>query len=141
MHIAQIHSLVNSLEQSVRKSASNGNSSEHANLRNCVEMMVQMFAPVMPHLAEECWKQLGNKEMIATVPWPEADLLLIVETDITLPVQINGKKRGELTISANADNDAVSEAVLLLDFVQSALSGKTPKKLIVVPKRIVNVVV
>ena len=114
---------------------------EKANLLTCVRMVIQMFAPMMPHLAEECWKRLGSEEMVAVTLWPEADASLIVETTITLPVQINGKKRGEVTIDADADNDTVSEAVLALDFVQSALSGKTPKKLIVVPKRIVNVVV
>lgn len=139
--IAQIHSLTNSQEQVMRKIANSGSSSDHENLHQCVSVLIQMFAPMMPHLAEECWQKLGNDNMIATVPWPVADPLLIVETDITLPVQINGKKRGELTISADADNDEINAAILTLDFVQSALSGKAPKKVIVVPKRIVNVVV
>ncbi len=137
--IAQVHSIVNTLEQHLRKISDK--TSDKSNLLQCVKIVIQMFAPMMPHLAEECWQKLDNDHMVATALWPEADQTLIVENDITLPVQINGKKRGELTISINADNDAVSEAVLALDFVQSALSGKTPKKLIVVPKRIVNVVV
>ena len=139
--IAQIHSLVNVLEQSHRKITEKTSEPEKANALICVEMVIQMFAPMMPHLAEECWKGLGNTEMIASTSWPEADASLIVSSDITLPVQINGKKRGEITISVNADNNTVSQAVLALDFVQSALSGKPPKKLIVIPKRIVNVVV
>lgn len=141
--IAQIHSLVNILEQNLRKIATSGSDSdsEKANLLFCVEKAIQMFTPMMPHLAEECWKTLGNKEMAAVTPWPEADVELIKETDITLPIQINGKKRGEITIAVNADKDTVSNAVLALDFVQSTLSGRTPKKVIVVPGRIVNVVV
>ncbi len=139
--IAQIHSLINVLEQRLRKTTDRTTNPEKENLFLCVKMTIQMFAPMMPHLAEECWKQLGNKEMVAVTSWPEADESLIIETSITMPVQINGKKRGKITIDADTDNDTVSEAVLALDFVQSALSGKTPKKLIVVPKRIVNVVV
>ena len=139
--IAQIHSLINVLEQGLRKTTEKTTNPEKANLLLCIKMAIQMFAPMMPHLAEECWKRLGNEEMVAVTLWPEADESLIVETSITMPVQINGKKRGEITIDADADNDSVSNAVLALDFVQSALSGKTPKKLIVVPKRIVNVVV
>ena len=139
--IAQIHSLVNILEQGLRKTSDKTSDPEKANLLSCVKIAIQMFAPMMPHLAEECWKRLGNKEMVAVASWPETDVSLIIETTITMPVQINGKKRGEITIDADADNDTVSEAVLATDFVQSVLSGKTPKKLIVVPKRIVNVVV
>ncbi len=139
--IAQIHSLINVLEQNLRKITDKTSEPEKANLLICVETAIQMFTPMMPHLAEECWKKLGNDEMVAVTTWPEADTSLIIELEMTLPVQINGKKRGEITISADADNDTVGEAVLVLDFVQSALSGKTPKKLIVVPKRIINVVV
>lgn len=139
--IAQIHSLMNILEQGLRKTNTESSELDKANLLSCVKIAVQMFAPMMPHLAEECWKRLGNEEMVAEILWPEADASLVVETAVTLPVQINGKKRGEITIDADADNNTVGDAVLALDFVQSALSGKTPKKLIVVPKRIVNVVV
>ena len=139
--IAQIHSLINVLEQRSRKTTDKTSDPEKANLLTCIEMAIQMFAPMMPHLAEECWRMLGNNEMVTVTSWPEADAGLIIETNITLPVQINGKKRGEIIINADADADTVSKAVITLDFVQSALSGKTPKKLIVVPKRIVNVVV
>ncbi len=139
--IAQVHSLVNALEQQNRKLDESSNDPEKAAFLQCVKLAIQMFAPMMPHFAEECWKKLGQETMVSAMPWPEADGALIAESSITLPVQINGKKRGEVTISADADNKAVEAAVLALDFVENALSGKTPKKLIVVPKRIVNVVV
>jgi leucyl-tRNA synthetase len=139
--IAQIHTLVNALEQAQRQIKDNSSNREKAIFLQCVKMCVQMFAPFMPHLAEECWKSLAGEGMVTAQAWPEADLQLIAETSITLPVQINGKKRGEVTISVDADNAAIEAAVLALEFVESALSGKKLRKLIIVPKRIVNVVV
>jgi leucyl-tRNA synthetase len=99
-----------------------------------------MIAPMMPHLAEECWAALGGQGLVAEQPWPTFDPALIVENEITYPVQLNGKKRGDLTIARDADQAAIEQAVLALDFVQKALEGKTPRKVIVVPQRIVNVV-
>ena len=96
---------------------------------------------MMPHLAEECWTALGHQSMIAEAAWPKADRSLIVENDIVLPIQINGKKRDELTISRQADNATIERAVLALDSVKTALEGKAPKKIVIVPQRIVNVVV
>ena len=79
--------------------------------------------------------------MVATTPWPDHDPALVIDDQIVMPVQINGKKRGDLTIDRDADQSAVEQAVLSLDFVQSALGGNPPRKLIVVPRRIVNVVI
>ena len=76
----------------------------------------------------------------ATAPWPKFDAAMIVENEIVMPVQINGKKRGDLTIARDADQATIQQAVLELDFVKAALEGGTPKKIIVVPQRIVNVV-
>jgi len=99
-----------------------------------------MIAPMMPHLAEECYSLLGAEEMVAQVSWPKYDDGLTIDEDIVLPVQINGKKRGDLTIDREADNATIEQAVRALDFIQAALDGKTPKKIIIVPKRIINVV-
>ena len=95
----------------------------------------------MPHLAEECWAALGHEGLVSTRPWPEIEEALLVEESITLPVQINGKKRSELTIAINASQAEVEAATLALDAVRRALAGQAPKKVVVVPKRIVNVVV
>jgi leucyl-tRNA synthetase len=100
-----------------------------------------MMAPMMPHLAEECWATLGRNGLVAMRPWPTVDRALLVEDTITLPVQINGKKRDELTIAADASQAEVEKATLALDAVRKALDGQVPKKIVVVPKRIVNVVV
>ena len=73
--------------------------------------------------------------------WPQADSAMLSEDEITLPIQINGKKRGELTVAADADKDTIEKAVLASEPVIKALDGKAPRKVIVVPKRIVNVVI
>src|SRR5205807_10533876 len=102
---------------------------------------IQLFAPMMPHLAEECWAALGHQTLIAEAAWPKVEEALLVEDMITLPVQVNGKKRAEATVARTATNAEIEQAVLELDGVQRALEGKPPKKVIVVPQRIVNVVV
>jgi leucyl-tRNA synthetase len=110
-------------------------------MREAVNVLVQLFAPMMPHLAEECWAALGHKGLVAEAAWPKAERELLIENTVTLPVQVNGKKRADVTVPREATNAEIEAAVLALDAVQKALEGKTPKKVIVVPKRIVNVVV
>ena len=110
-------------------------------MREAADYLTQIIAPMMPHLAEECWSALGHAHMVAEMAWPKADHALIVENDITIPIQINGKKRGEITISREADNKTVEAAVLALEAIQLALEGKPVKKVVVVPQRIVNVVI
>ncbi len=109
-------------------------------MREAADVMVQLFNPMMPHLAEECWSALGHKGLVAQAPWPQVERDLLIETTITLPVQINGKKRADITVARDAKNADVEAAVLALDAVTTALGGKPPKKVIVVPGRIVNVV-
>ena len=109
--------------------------------QEAADVMVQLFNPMMPHLAEECWAALGHKDLVAQAPWPQVERDLLIETTITLPVQINGKKRADVTVARDAKNADVEAAVLALDAVIAALAGKTPKKVIVVPGRIVNIVV
>lgn len=110
-------------------------------LRNGVEILIAVIAPMMPHLAEECWKAIGGDGLVARSAWPAYGEALVAENEVTLPVQINGKKRADLTIARDADQMTVESAVLALEAVQAALGGKSPKKIIVVPQRIVNVVV
>jgi leucyl-tRNA synthetase len=139
--IARIYELVNTLASPLTQVASgNADKELKAAARNAAEILVQLIAPMTPHLAEECWTILGNEGLVAETAWPSYDDALVAENEVTLPVQINGKKRAELTISRDADQTAVSEAVLTLDAVKTALGGQTPKKVIVVPGRIVNIV-
>jgi leucyl-tRNA synthetase len=96
---------------------------------------------MMPHLAEECWEALGHKTFVAQSPWPVADRSLIVSADVTYVVQVNGKKRGELLIERAAGAEQVERGALALDAVVRALNNKLPRRVIIVPHRIVNVVV
>jgi len=105
------------------------------------DMLVHGFAPMMPHLAEACWEVLGHHTLVARSPWPAADRSLIVATHMTLPVQVNGRKRADLTIERDADGKTVEAAALALDAVRRAMDNRPPKKVIIVPQRIVNVVV
>ncbi|WP_417677917.1 leucine--tRNA ligase [Roseibium sp.] len=109
-------------------------------VREAGEYLTQMMAPMMPHLAEECWTALGQEGLISETAWPVVDESLLVDDTVTLPIQINGKKRGEITVQRDASKEAVEAATLQLDFVQRVLEGRAPRKIIVVPQRIVNVV-
>lgn len=108
--------------------------------KDAVQILLTMVAPMMPHLAEEIWAKLGNATMIAVKPWPQFDASLVADDEVTMPVQINGKRRGEISVAKSLDAAAIEEMVLALDFVQNQLQGNAPKKIIVVPNRIVNIV-
>ena len=103
-------------------------------------ILVQLFAPMMPHLAEECWTVLGQSGLVSEADWPKIERDLLVEDTVTLVVQVNGKKRGEVTVARDAQNPEIEAAVLGLDAVKQALGGKAVRKVIIVPMRIVNVV-
>ncbi|MGA9491396.1 MAG: leucine--tRNA ligase, partial [Mycobacterium sp.] len=109
--------------------------------RAAVEPLVLMVAPVAPHLAEELWQRLGNATSLAHGPFPVADPAYLVEETVEYPVQVNGKVRGRITVPADADADAVEAAALADEKVQTSLAGVTPKKVIVVAGRLVNLVV
>jgi leucyl-tRNA synthetase len=109
-------------------------------LHEAAEILVQMVAPMMPHLAEECWRVLGRDGLVAQAAWPALDPDMLVDDEITLPVQVNGKKRADVTVPREADAASVEKAVLALDAVQKAMEGRPLRKIIVVPQRIVNVV-
>jgi leucyl-tRNA synthetase len=142
--VAKIYELVNAVaaalaELSQPRPAGIDNSLGWAT-REALELLVQMMAPMMPHLAEESWAALGREDLVSSRSWPEVDRSLLMENVVTLPVQVNGKKRGELTIPIDASQADVERATLALDAVRRALAGNQPKKIVVVPKRIVNVV-
>jgi leucyl-tRNA synthetase len=133
--VAFIYTLLNELEAGLKAGAS------RVGMVKATSMMVQMIAPMMPHLAEECWTVLGRDGMVAAADWPVLDASLLVASEITLPVQVNGKKRADVTVAASATPAAVEAAVRALEAVARACEGKPIRKVIVVPGRIVNVVV
>ena len=109
--------------------------------RRAVRVLAQLMSPMTPHLAEEVWSMLGGEGLVAAAAWPTADPALLVDETVTLPIQINGKRRSEIVVARDADRAAIEEIALADDAVRKALAGAPPKKLIVVPGRIVNVVV
>ena len=109
--------------------------------RAAVEPLVLMVAPLAPHLAEELWRRLGHATLLAHGPFPVADEAYLAVDAVELPVQVNGKVRGHVTVAADADADAIESAALADEKVQAFLSGATPKKVIVVAGRLVNLVI
>ncbi len=108
--------------------------------RAAVEPLVLMVAPLAPHLAEELWRRLGHDTSLAHGPFPQADPAYLVEDTVEYPVQVNGKVRGRITVAADADADALESAALAEEKVAAFLAGATPKKIIVVAGRLVNIV-
>ncbi|KQT42900.1 leucine--tRNA ligase [Aureimonas sp. Leaf454] len=139
--VARLYELVNTLSAAFGEADLESDAAQREAAREALSYLVRLVAPMMPHLAEECWAALGQEGLCAAASWPAADPALLVVDEITLPVQVNGKKRGDLTVSAKAVQADVEAAVMALDFVASALEGRTPKRIVVVPGRIVNVVV
>ncbi|KAA0114177.1 leucine--tRNA ligase [Mycolicibacterium sp. P9-22] len=114
---------------------------EGVSARAAIEPLVLMVAPLAPHLAEELWRRLGHEGSLAHGPFPAVDERYLVDDTVELPVQVNGKVRGKITVAADADKAALEAAALADEKVQAFLAGATPKKVIVVPGRLVNFVV
>lgn len=110
-------------------------------LREALETLALLLSPLAPHLAAEIWSELGRKEELALFPWPEYEADLVVDDEVTFAVQVNGKLRGELLISAEASSEEVQEAARQLPRVAAHMEGKTLRKAVVVPRRLVNFVV
>ena len=109
--------------------------------RAALEPLVLMVAPLAPHLAEELWRRLGHDASLAHGPFPVADERYLVTDTVEYPVQVNGKVRGHVTVAADAGQDVVQAAALADEKVQAFLAGANPRKVIVVPGRLVNLVV
>jgi leucyl-tRNA synthetase len=109
-------------------------------LREAYEIIVRCMNPMMPHLAEELWAQLGHDEMLVRTPWPVAQQALLAEDSVTVAVQVNGKVRATITLPKDADQKTAQDIALAEAGVQKALEGQSVRKVIVVPNRIVNVV-
>jgi leucyl-tRNA synthetase len=130
--VAALYGLTNALAKS-RASTSEK--------RNTVAIMARLMQPMTPHLAEEIWQRLGHEGLVTGAAWPELESSLLVEDSVTLPIQINGKRRSEISVAKDADQETIRAIALADDAVVRALDGDEPKKLIVVPGRIVNVVI
>ena len=110
-------------------------------LREGFEAVTRLLGPLAPHLAEELWRRLGHETILAETPWPAADATLVVDETVTVAVQVNGKLRGQIELPRDADSAEAERAALALPAVARMAAGKPPRKVIVVPNRVVNVVV
>jgi leucyl-tRNA synthetase len=138
--IAQIYELANALSAGLNAAGDGPAQDMRLALREAAETLTRLSAPMVPHLAEECWLALGNQGLLAEQPWPVADPGLLTEDTVTIAVQVNGKRRDELTIARDAAKEDIEAAALKLDNVVRALGGRQIKKVVIVPQRIVNVV-
>ncbi|MCK0140260.1 leucine--tRNA ligase [Aliiroseovarius sp. F47248L] len=123
-------------QNAIAKSKAGGKAQKQA-----MRALAQLMSPMTPHLSEEIWQMLGGEGLAAQAPWPKADEAMLVDDTVTLPIQINGKRRAEISVPKDMDKAEVEKLALAEDAVIRALDGKLPKKVIVVPGRIVNVVV
>jgi leucyl-tRNA synthetase len=131
--VAQVYTLANAITAA--------SAVDRAVMREALETIALLISPMMPHLAETCWAHLGHTTLVANARWPSATRKLLDRDTITIAVQVNGKLRGEITVPAGADEETIKQAALALESVKRQLDGKAPRRIIVVPGRIVNVVV
>ncbi len=129
--VAQIYELTNALTKY---------KGDDAARLEALGILIRAIAPFMPHLAEECWAMIGGQGLCYHAPWPKADASLLTEDTVTLPVQVNGKRRGEISVPADASKDDVEKIAMAEENVVKTLEGLTVRKVIVVPGRIINIV-
>jgi leucyl-tRNA synthetase len=109
--------------------------------RSAMETFTLLLAPMAPHAAEELWQVLGHEETLAYEPWPTFDPALLLDDEVEIPVQVNGKLRGRVTVPAGADRGDIEKAAWADPKVAALLEGKSLKKIVVVPGKLVNFVV
>ena len=106
-----------------------------------METITLLVAPMMPHLAEEMWQELGHTMLVAETSWPNFDQALLEEKFVTIAVQVNGKLRGTIDAHRNSSQQEVESPALGLDAVEKLLDGRNPSKVVFVPNKVVNFVV
>ena len=130
--IARLYSFTNSLAKSKAGTKTK---------LSAAKILAQLMSPMTPHLSEEIWEKLGEKNLVARELWPTVDQTLLSEDTITMPIQVNGKRRGQIEVQKDLVPSEIENLAIAEEAVQRALDGAVPKKIIVVPGRIVNVVV
>ena len=130
--IAKLYAFTNTLQ----KSNAGGTAKKAA-----ATALAHLMSPMTPHLSEEMWTILGGQGLVTTAKWPVADPAMLIDDTVTLPIQVNGKRRGEIVVPKDLPKEEVEKLVLADQAVVRALDGAAPKKIIVVPGRIVNLVI
>jgi leucyl-tRNA synthetase len=139
--VAHIHTFARALEAVVAESSEPAGPDLKFAAREAAKILVQLFHPMMPHLAEECWTAvLGHENLLATQSWPALEAGLLDEDTVTLAVHVNGTRRADVTVARDARNGDIEASALALDAIRRVLDGKAPRKVIIVPQRIINVV-
>jgi leucyl-tRNA synthetase len=128
--VARLYELVNAVEKAAPSRSRS----------NAIRTMVRIVAPMVPHIAEEAWAALGQEGLVADAAWPEVDPALLVDDEVTIAVQVNGKLRDTLVMPKGTPKEEVEAAALAADKIVRMLEGKPPRKVIVVPDRLVNIV-
>ncbi len=139
--VAQIYEMSTALSQFLPVAEKTPSSANLSALRNGIEFLIQLIAPMTPHLAESCWQHLGKENLVCDQAWPTADPAFLIDDEMTLPVQVNGKRRGQIIVPVDASRETIEHQALSLSTISSILDGKSPKKIIYVPNRIINVVI
>ena len=139
--VARLYELTNILATQIQAASGDSRADTRAAISDESEKLIIMLSPMMPHLAEECWVKLGRSGMVAEANWPEFDATLIEESTISLPLQVNGKKRGDIEVPKDASRGEIEKIALESPAAVQHLAGKQPKKVVVVPARIVNIVI
>ena len=114
---------------------------DKALLHHGLETLILLLSPIVPHITQVLWQKFGHDNLLLDITWPIADKAALVRDTIELVVQVNGKLRGQITVAANADNTTIETQALAVDSVQPYIAGKTIKKVVIVPKRLINIVV
>jgi leucyl-tRNA synthetase len=120
---------------------SNEFAKEEVKPREAMEVFIRLFSPFAPHMAEEIWEKLGHKTLVCREAWPEHDPAQLVQSSVEIPVQVNGRLKSRLTVSTDITEADLKAQALSDPVVIAALAGTTPTRVIVVPKRLVNIVV
>jgi len=128
--VAKVHELANAIEKAAPS----------ASRSFAARTLVRLVAPMVPHLAEQAWARLGEAGLVADAAWPEHDPALLVDDEVTIAVQVNGKLRDTLTAPKGASRDALEAMALQSEKIAKLLEGASPRKVIVVPDRLVNIV-
>ncbi len=109
-------------------------------MHEAIENIVLMLSPIVPHITQQLWYELGHDELLAEIKWPLCDESALKRDEIELVVQVNGKLRSKINVAANADNDSIQAMALADEKIVTNIEGKTVRKVIVVPGRLVNIV-